>query len=40
MIFVNYAVRTTFVPTLLTASSPEDASFVSALTTANPRSLA
>jgi len=38
MIFVNYAVQTTFVPALVT-SSPEDASLISGLTMANPRSL-
>ncbi|MGB7218545.1 MAG: hypothetical protein WBD07_07030 [Vicinamibacterales bacterium] len=39
MIFVNYAVQTTFVPALVTTSSPENAALISALTMANPRSL-
>lgn len=39
MIIVIYAVQTTFVPALVTGSSPEDALLISGLTMANPRSL-
>jgi len=40
MVFVNYAIQTTFVPALASGTAPEDGLILGAFTMANPRSLA